>query len=78
MPPTASLSDETGGGDSSFDFRFSARGGKNAVGEELGVIPLFPEDTDELLQLLSSGVTPVDLAVARPPLFEPFLNLECT
>lgn len=49
------LSPLTGDGDSSFDFRFSGRGGRNAVGEVLGVFvappqplpPLPPPEDDE-------------------------------
>lgn len=47
--PLLSLPLNDGGGLSSFDFRFSARGGKNAVGEVDGVLlVLLPELLDGL------------------------------
>lgn len=76
----------TGDGLSSFDLRFSGRGGKNAValGEGDGVFELFVVDVldDEfavevLLELVVDVFAPV---VVRPPrpLLPPFLNLLCT
>lgn len=76
----------TGDGLSSFDLRFSGRGGKNApvFGEGEGVFELFvvdvlldelPLDDDELLELVVAVVEPV--VEVRPPrlLFPPFLSL---
>lgn len=46
--PLLSLPFNDGGGLSSFDFRLSARGGKNAVGDDDGVLlVLLPELLDE-------------------------------
>lgn len=73
----------TGDGLSSFDLRFSGRGGKNAVtlGDGDGVLELVVVDVldeefavDVLLELVVDVDDPV---VDRPPrpLFAPFLNL---
>lgn len=79
----------TGDGLSSFDLRFSGRGGRKAVGDVDGVFELVV-----LLELLDDKVVDdaavVELVVvvvvaapvvvtARPPRpFAPFRNLECT
>lgn len=72
----------TGDGLSSFDFRFSGRGGKNAVGDGDGVF----EPGLLLLEVLAVVVVLVfvvlvdDEVVVRPPrpFDPPFLNLLCT
>lgn len=66
------------GDDSSFDFLFSDLGGKNAVGDVLGVEPPLPDDIEAPLLILSDGGT-LDVRDVPRPLFEdPFLSLECT
>lgn len=71
-----SLSPLTGDGESSFDLRFSDRGGKKAVGEVLGVDPPFPDEREEPLFVFSIA-DEVDVRdVARPPFVEPFRSLE--
>lgn len=77
-PPAAPPSDASplsGDGASSLDLRFSARGGRKAVGEVLGVAP--PPLPDEPLLLLAAAL-PEALRVAPRPLVAPLRNLECT
>lgn len=74
-----SVSPLMGDGESSFDFRFSERGGKNAVGDVLGVAP--PPFPDEELLVV---VVVFDVLVAlidvrdapRPPFVVPLRNFE--
>lgn len=70
-----------GDGDSSFDFRFSERGGKNAVGDVLGVAPPPLPDEELLVIVVVLAVLVALIAVReapRPPFVVPFLNFECT
>jgi len=78
IPPTDAPSEASplsGEGASSFDLRFSGRGGKNAVGDVLGVAP--PPLPDELL-LLFAAALPDALRVAPRPFVAPLRSLECT
>lgn len=72
----------TGEGLSSFDFRFSGRGGKNAVGDGDGVFDpgLLLLEVLAVVVVLVFTVLVDDNVVVRPPRpFEPpFLNLLCT
>lgn len=72
----------TGDGLSSFDFRFSGRGGKNAVGDGDGVFEpgLLPLEVLAVVVVLVFVVLVDDDVVVRPPrpLEPPFLNLLCT
>lgn len=90
LPPLPAPSGE---GDSSFDLRFSARGGRNATGDVEGVLLAPPSDppllavprTFALAVSVGSLDAPVALAAfvsimpPRPPrpLEPPFLNLLC-
>lgn len=79
LPLITSLSTLIGEGeDSSFDFLFSDRGGKKAVGDVLGVEPPFPDDIKTLLLVLSVDGTLDVRDVPRLFLEDPFLSLECT
>lgn len=70
-----------GDGESSFDFLFSERGGKNAVGDVLGVAPP-PLPDEELLVVVvvfDVLVALIDVRDApRPPFVVPLRNFECT
>jgi len=84
------LSPFTGDGHSSFDFRFSGRGGKNAVGDVDGVleqpvlllelleeVPVTDTNAGVVVVIVVLVLVPVAVVVPRPPLpfAPPFRNL---